>query len=72
VAIERRQLGDGSKFMVVVNFPTGREILWLGSDSALVQSEAGETVIHRSRAWLVSERDHRDGQLSLRLTAIDA
>ena len=71
MAVEERQSGEGAKSLVVVNFPTGREMLWLGPDSALLQSEAGETVIHRNRAWFVSETVRSDGQLSLRLIAIE-
>jgi hypothetical protein len=70
VAIEGL-LGDDSKSMIVVQFPTRREIVWASSDSPLFHSEEGETVTYGNRAWLVSERNHADGQLRLRLTATE-
>jgi hypothetical protein len=64
-------LGDDSKSMVVVHFPTRREIVWASPDSALFHSEEGQRVTYGTRDWLVSERNQHDGLLRLHLTAVE-
>ena len=55
------------KSVVVVNFPWGREFVWLSSDSPVSRTQAGEIVVFRDREWRVLRREERDDSLTLTL-----
>jgi hypothetical protein len=59
---------DGyAKSVVVVNFPDGREFVWLAPDSPLACGQVGEVVVYRDRQWRVLGREEHTDSLTLTL-----
>ena len=58
---------NGPKSVVVVNFPGGREFVWLSEDSPIASSEVGEIVVMRDKRWRVLRREEHSGPLTLTL-----
>jgi hypothetical protein len=53
---------ENGQVRIALQFPHGRELLWVGKDSPLFRWEIGEPVTFRSGAWVVLGRsDHEDG-----------
>jgi hypothetical protein len=55
------------KSVVVVNFPGGREFVWLAEDSPIASSEVGQVVVIRDKRWRVLRRQEQADSLTLTL-----
>jgi hypothetical protein len=55
------------KSVVVVNFPWGREFVWLTADSPIVTTQVGDEVVFREERWRVLRRENLGESLSLTL-----
>jgi hypothetical protein len=65
------RLGGIAQALVAVHTPEGREFLWLGPDSDIVQWEVGQFVLFRKRSLVVRERTDNEGSLTLKLDLPD-